>query len=156
IDVGNVGMVGESNTIRIGDSAIQEAIFVAGITAMTPTAPNQAVLVDSTTGQLGSVDVSSFGVVITSPENTAVGDQALFSNTGESNTATGFRALFSNIDGSANTAVGAEALLNNDAGADNNAFGAFALSTNTSGTFNNAHGHNCLLNSSSGDQNNAF
>ena len=43
--------------IRIGDLAVHEGIFLAGITAMTPEAPNQAVLVDPTTGQLGSADV---------------------------------------------------------------------------------------------------
>jgi hypothetical protein len=59
IDIGNIGVAGESNTIRIGDPAVHEGIFLGGITAMTPEAPNQAVLVDPTTGQLGSVDVGS-------------------------------------------------------------------------------------------------
>ena len=45
--------------IRIGDPAVHEGIFLGGITAMTSEAPNQAVLVDPTTGQLGSVDVGS-------------------------------------------------------------------------------------------------
>ena len=59
IDIGNIGVAGESSMIRIGDLAVHEGIFLAGITAMTPEAPNQAVLVDPTTGQLGSVDVGS-------------------------------------------------------------------------------------------------
>ena len=59
IDIGNSGVAGESSMIRIGDLAVHEGIFLAGITAMTPEAPNQAVLVDPTTGQLGSVDVGS-------------------------------------------------------------------------------------------------
>ena len=46
--------------IRIGDLAVHTGIFLAGITATTPAAPNQAVLVDPTTGQLGSADVGSF------------------------------------------------------------------------------------------------
>ena len=45
--------------IRIGDPAVHEGIFLAGITAMSPEAPNQALLVDPTTGQLGSADVGS-------------------------------------------------------------------------------------------------
>jgi hypothetical protein len=57
IAIGNDGVAGESNTIRIGDLAVHEGIFLAGITAMSPAAPNQAVLVDPTTGQLGSADV---------------------------------------------------------------------------------------------------
>src|SRR5439155_19777024 len=58
--ISNIGVAGESNTIRIGDPAIHAGIFLAGITAMDPTAPNQAVLVDPATGQLGSADVGSF------------------------------------------------------------------------------------------------
>ena len=60
IAIGNGGVDGESNTIWIGDPEIHEAIFVAGITAMSPAAPTQAVLVDPTTGQLGSADLASF------------------------------------------------------------------------------------------------
>jgi hypothetical protein len=67
IDIGNIGVAAESNTIRIGDPAIHAGIFLAGITAMSPAAPNQAVLVNPTTGQLGSADISSFGVVVTDP-----------------------------------------------------------------------------------------
>ena len=59
IDIGNIGVAGESSMIRIGDPAVHEGIFLGGITPMTPEAPNQAVLVDPTTGQLGSVDVGS-------------------------------------------------------------------------------------------------
>ena len=110
IDIGNIGIAGESNTIRIGDPAIHAGVFLAGIAAMNPATPNQAVLVDPATGQLGSADIASFGVVSTTPENTAVGDQALFSNTGAYNTATGFQSLFSNTNDENNTAVGAEAL----------------------------------------------
>ena len=151
------------HTIRIGDSVVHTAIFVAGITTLTPSSPIQAVLVDPGTGQLGgrhrqfsaragratraarasrttrpgrapgtpgpqgpqgpkgpsgphgparrawtsrAAGAPGFGVVITDPENTAVGDQALFSNDGECNTATGFRALFSNTTGNDNTATG--------------------------------------------------
>ena len=59
IDIGNIGVAGESSMIRIGDLAVHEGIFLGGITAMSSEAPNQAVLVDPTTGQLGSVDVGS-------------------------------------------------------------------------------------------------
>ena len=144
IAIGNIGVAGESNTIRIGDPAVHAGIFLAGITAMSPAAPNQAVLVNPATGQLGSADVSSFGVVSTDPGNTAVGDQVLVSNTGESNTGTGFRALFSNTSGAGNTATGAEALENNDSGGYNDAVGAFALSSNIDGSFNNAFGNTAL------------
>src|ERR1051326_4691021 len=60
--IGNIGVAGESDTIRIGDPAIHAGIFLAGITAMDPTAQNQAVLVNPATGQLGSADVGSFPI----------------------------------------------------------------------------------------------
>ena len=59
IDIGNSGVAGESSMIRIGDLTVHTGIFLAGITAMTPAAPNQAVLVDPTTGQLGRADVAT-------------------------------------------------------------------------------------------------
>jgi trimeric autotransporter adhesin len=155
IDIASIGVAGESNVIRIGDPGIHAAIFMAGITAVTPAAPNQAVLVDPATGQLGSADIASFGVVSTSPENTAVGDQALVSNTGEFNTATGFQALFSNTDGDQNTATGDQALVSNLTGANNTALGTFALSSNTTGQFNNAVGANSLFFNGDGSSNNA-
>jgi hypothetical protein len=160
IDIGNIGIAGESNTIRIGDPAIHAGVFLAGIAAMNPATPNQAVLVDPATGQLGSADIASFGVVSTTPENTAVGDQALFSNTGAYNTATGFQSLFSNTSAENNTAVGAEALLNNT-GPNNTAVGAGALFSNQgdpnngTGAFNNAVGANSLFFNTTGNSNNA-
>src|SRR5215216_1381228 len=60
IDIGNDGVAGESSTIRIGDPAVHETIFVAGIIPMSPAAPIEAMLVDPITGQLGSADVGSF------------------------------------------------------------------------------------------------
>jgi hypothetical protein len=60
IDIGNLGVAGESNKIRIGDPTIHTGIFLAGMIAMSPEAPNQAVLVDPVTGQLGTADVGSF------------------------------------------------------------------------------------------------
>jgi hypothetical protein len=161
IEIGNVGIGGESNTIRIGDPAIHAAIFIAGITTMTPATPNQMVLVDPASGQLGSADIPSSGVVSTSPENTAVGDQALVSNTGGYNTATGFQALFSNTTAENNTAVGADALSSNT-GPNNTAVGSGALFSNQgdpnngTGTFNNAVGANSLFFNTTGSSNNAL
>src|SRR6266513_4961702 len=40
IDIGNSGVAAESSMIRIGDLAVHEGIFLAGITAMSPEAPN--------------------------------------------------------------------------------------------------------------------
>ena len=161
IDIGNVGVANESNTIRIGDPAIHAGVFLAGITAMSPAAPNQAVLVDSVTGQLGSADVSSFGVVSTDPENTAVGDQALQNNdSGGYNDAVGAFALFSNIDGSFNNAFGDSALYSNIHASENTAIGDFALQNNDStgngkAQFNTAVGAQALFTNTDGNSNNA-
>jgi len=94
-------------------------------------------------------------VVITDPQNTAVGDQALFSNMGASNTATGFHALFGNTTGSFNTANGASALFANTTGADNTANGNGALTSNTTGFSNTANGSVALVGNITGHQNTA-
>ncbi|HEY2046649.1 MAG TPA: collagen-like protein [Candidatus Udaeobacter sp.] len=60
IHIGNDGVDGDSNTIRVGDLAIHNSVFLAGIVPMNPEAPNQAVLVDPGTGQLGMASVGSF------------------------------------------------------------------------------------------------
>ena len=60
IDIGNLGVAGESGAIRIGDQAVHDTVFLAGIIAMNPEAPNQAVLVNPSTGQLGMASVGSF------------------------------------------------------------------------------------------------
>src|SRR5438552_1338202 len=160
--IGNIGVAGESNTIRIGDPAIHAGIFLSGITAMNPAAPNQAVLVNPDTGQLGSADISSFGVVSTDPGNTAVGDQALQNNDGGGyNDAVGAFALCSNIDGAFNNALGEEALYSNIHASENTAIGDLALVNNDStgnGTaeFNTAVGATSLLTNTDGDSNDAI
>jgi uncharacterized coiled-coil protein SlyX len=162
IDIGNVGVASESNTIRIGDPAVHGSVFVAGITAMSPAAPNQAVLLNPATGQLGSADVSSFGVVSTDPGNTAVGDQALQNNdSGGYNDAVGAFALFSNIDGSFNNAFGDSALYSNIHASENTAIGDLALTNNDStgngkAQFNTAVGAQALFTNTDGDSNNAI
>jgi hypothetical protein len=60
IDIGNDGVAADSNTIRIGDLAVHDLVFLAGLVPLTPEAPNQAVLVDPSTGQLGMANVGSF------------------------------------------------------------------------------------------------
>ncbi|PYI49794.1 MAG: hypothetical protein DMF10_00620 [Verrucomicrobia bacterium] len=62
IDIGNEGVADEANAIRIGDSAIHDSVFLAGIGPANPEAPNQVVLVDPITGQLGSsASIGSLG-----------------------------------------------------------------------------------------------
>src|SRR6476646_10052101 len=80
-------------------------------------------------------------------QNTAEGDNALFSVTiqGFNNTAIGFEALFSNTTGQNNTANRSGALRSNTTGTDNTANGQGALSGNTTANFNTATGVFALL-----------
>jgi BclA C-terminal domain len=59
IDIGNEGVAGESGIIRIGDQALHDSVFLAGIGPMSPEPPTQVVVVDPGTGQLGSALASS-------------------------------------------------------------------------------------------------
>jgi hypothetical protein len=87
--------------------------------------------------------------------NTAEGDNALFSlTTGTENTAIGSGALYSNI-GSSNTATGSGALSFNTTGSNNTATGSFALIYNTTGNFNTANGVVALESNTTGSENTA-
>ena len=87
--------------------------------------------------------------------NTAIGIEALNSNTyGSNNTANGYQALYSNTAGSNNTANGYQALSNNITGHNNTANGYQALS-NTTGSSNTANGYQALRSNTSGTNNTA-
>src|SRR5437764_9508456 len=88
--------------------------------------------------------------------NTAEGDNALFSNTtGYYNTATGYQALYSNTTGAAKMANGTEALVHNTGGNENTATGSGALFYNTTGNNNSANGLAALQNNTTGMNNTA-
>jgi hypothetical protein len=89
-------------------------------------------------------------------ENTALGEDALSSNTtGDNNTATGFQALKSNTTGDSNTATGSLALSSNTIGHFNTATGVNALLSNTTGFENTATGLDALAVNTTGSQNTA-
>jgi hypothetical protein len=89
--------------------------------------------------------------------NTAVGSGALFNNTiGDSNTANGTFALFSNTEGSSNTASGHRALFSNTEGSGNTANGFTTLQNNTIGGFNTAIGFQALQSNDTGSANTAI
>jgi hypothetical protein len=105
--------------------------------------------------------------------NTAVGYQALYSNTtGYSNTANGYQALATNSTGYLNTANGFDALFSNTTGSANTANGyyalyytiggwntangSYALYHNTTGSTNTADGEEALYNNTTGYQNTAI
>jgi hypothetical protein len=93
----------------------------------------------------------------TGSDNTANGVGALYFNTsGSSNTANGSGALLFNTGGGGNTAAGYDALFYNTTGQYNTAFGVAALSYNTSGSNNTASGAQALASNTSGSNNTAI
>jgi Chaperone of endosialidase len=58
IDIGNFGVAGESNTIRIGGQELHTATFIAGITGVDEGSPT-TVFINTTTGQLGTTPPAS-------------------------------------------------------------------------------------------------
>jgi len=89
-------------------------------------------------------------------QNTAIGDQALFSNTtGYQNAANGYQALFHNTGGLANTANGTNALFSNTTGYENTAIGGAALQSNTTASGNTATGASALKENTTGYSNTA-
>jgi hypothetical protein len=89
----------------------------------------------------------------TANDNTAIGWNALYNNrgtagAGEANTAVGSQAVFSNTTGVENTAIGSDALHDNMIGSENTAVGwsAMASATGSSVVFNTAVGESALVN----------
>jgi hypothetical protein len=96
----------------------------------------------------------------TASNNTAVGYQAGYSNTTGRLTAVGMKALYANTTGDANVAIGGEiggvgggALANNTTGGYNIAIGTASLSANTTASNNVAVGHGSLGANTTGNNN---
>jgi trimeric autotransporter adhesin len=112
-------------------------------------------------GALGSLTLSGKGRP-TAVNNTALGFDTLFNNTGgNNNTATGYQALFHN-DANANTADGFQALFSNTFGRSNTANGFQALYHNIGeadvpvmGGANTATGYQALFHNTTGGENTA-
>jgi hypothetical protein len=86
--------------------------------------------------------------------NTALGFQALYSNTtGSNNVANGFQSLQNNTTGNSNVANGFQALYSNTTGVNNTALGFQALYSNTTGYNNTAVGLHVLFSNTTGYQN---
>jgi hypothetical protein len=86
-------------------------------------------------------------------QNTAVGDNALFNNTGVWNVGVGFQALFNNTDGNQNTGIGYQALFSNVSGDHSTGIGGQALQDNTTGSDNVGVGFQTLSHNTTGNRN---
>lgn len=87
--------------------------------------------------------------------NTAVGTDALMTNTSSENTAVGHQALRLSTAAD-NTAIGAYTLQANTTGIQNVGVGVSVLKADTTGGYNTAVGYEALMTSTSTDQNTAF
>ena len=155
IDIGNQGVTGENNIIRIGSG--QTSTYIAGVIN-----GDGGGLTDLNASQLTSIGNNNFFIgesgnsTTSGSDNTANGVGALGENTsGAGNTASGALALLANTSGYGNTANGAGALLSNTNGYSNTANGSQALELNTSGYGNTANGDAALFANTSGYDNTA-
>lgn len=100
---------------------------------------------------------NSAGINNAGRRNTAIGENAMFSNTtGAENTVMGYQALYANTESGANTAYGHRALYNTTIGGANDASGWNAMYYNTTGFFNVASGFAALVNNTEGFLNTAI
>ena len=58
ICIANNGIVGENTTIHLGKLATHTSCFIAGISSVTPAGNTQNVIIDTTTGELGTAGTS--------------------------------------------------------------------------------------------------
>jgi len=61
ICIENIGVASESAKIRIGTTGIHNNTFIAGIANVTPAGSTETVIIDTSTGELGSVSSTSIG-----------------------------------------------------------------------------------------------
>ncbi len=169
---GNGAALTNVNAAKLG-GILPSGFAQLGATSNTFSGTVSAATIDSSNPyQIGGVPVlriGAFGSLYVGPsagagagsnntgfQNTASGDQALYSNTtGIGNTAVGRVALYSNNTGSVNTAAGLGALYSNTTGGANTAAGGSALQMNTTGEANVAVGYDALLWNNTGNDNTA-
>jgi len=139
-----------TNTLNLGSSTLNwKNIYAAGSYYIGSSRVLDVTGVNTFIGVTGNTQNTGFA-------NTAVGYNALFSNTsGSFNTANGYGALAFNRDGSYNTANGSDALYSNITGKLNTADGDSALYSNTIGQNNTATGENALHSNTTGVSNTA-
>ena len=143
IDIGNMGVTGDNNTIRIGTPGVQTSTFMAGV-------------INGDGGGLTNLNVSAAQLIGGNNNNVFVGPSGNTTTSGSDNTANGLHALGGNTSGSYNTADGILALSANTSGGSDTAVGDYALQANSTGNGNTAIGENALNNNRIGYLNTAI
>lgn len=154
IVIGNPGVAGDNNIIRLGSS--QTETYIAGVINGNGGGLTNLPLLSNPGSLNFFAGQNSGNSTLSGSNNTGVGFGTLFSDTtGSYNTAQGVGALSANTSGSYGTAEGAGALYSNTSGADNTAVGFDALAANTTGANNTATGTDALFANTNGSQNTA-
>lgn len=167
IDIGNRGVGGESNIIRIGTTGTQTDTYLTGVIhgnrfdLPLSTSANLGVITQNGSSLLHTYGTNNFfagagtgNFTMTGGNNTAIGAHALQSNSaGSQNMASGHSALQLNTTGDYSTASGFLALGSNTTGGNNTANGVNALGLNTTGNGNIALGVNAGYNLTTGNSN---
>jgi hypothetical protein len=137
-------------TVAAGGDVTEVVVTTPGSGA---TVPNGIVFSTSD----ARIDPAWRGTLAGVPLNSAVGRDALQSNTtGTNNSAMGLTALQDNTTGGSNSALGVYALYSNTTGSNNSAVGLSALFSNTTGNFNSALGTTALGSNTTGTNNSAM
>lgn len=155
VGYGALSASGSINSTAIGVNAMQ---YILGLTSggsqlLSSTAVGFEALRGSSTAPETNTGINNTAVGYqalysntTAGNTTAVGMEALKNNTvGGLNIAFGERALFTNTEGARNVAVGGLAARDQTIGSDNVAVGGEAFSTNVAGSGNTAVGFGALL-----------
>jgi hypothetical protein len=160
IDIGNIGIAGESYTMRLGTPGVISNTFIAGAIIGNGIGLSNLNGSQVTGGTIPLAQLPGVVALLSEPGtenffagqyagnsglsgggNTGVGYGALYDNTsGFGNTAQGFDALGFNTAGNNNAGFGVNALFYNSTGSNNAAFGAYALDYNTTGNYNTGTG----------------
>jgi len=80
ICIGHVGVAGNTTKIRIGTTGTHTNTFIAGIASVTPAGSTETVIIDTTTGELGSTSSGGSGDVV-GPSSVTDNRLALFDGT---------------------------------------------------------------------------
>jgi hypothetical protein len=149
IDIGNPGMAGENNVIRIGNG--QSQTYIAGVingNGAGLTLPGSVVTNNEPNVTLGNNLTLGGNLILPSPANILSGGLTIMHTDNNANSYFGLNAGYANYGaaGSYNTGIGPESLSANSTGNQNVAVGGYALNSVGSGNNNIAMGYQAGIN----------